>query len=530
MASSPSLDLFLAFLSRIRTRRATFLILFGVASLSLVFFYTTTLGIADIVQWLPSSFVPYTSAREPKLTCSPREYSQGKWVEQPYYTRPGPLSRSGSAVNGRPDTDSDFLAHGGSEETHITNFTRKEDIFNLTRFQGCASIQDYWWHFSVDQEERWDRFPRAVNWEWIPGGRCNDDLENGGGLRDWDSVQVLKDMLEQGGWLMLGDSITENHFFSLSCLLYPHVIARPQPGEHFDRAWPQHLYLNPASPLLQNDSTAPPTLHLPEGFDIAQTPLATYRRVDLLWSTDELQEMHRILHPEFYRANWAFKLFGTEAVWTISPHEYLNIFTQSLPVANYGTMILSTAGHWTTGLFAGYQEHGTPPANGGAGVQPVYGYDGLLQFFGEVMERWAPKVQAHLDLVNERTIAKSGSLKRYPPAAPDAGRHGVKKRRVIVRAYLPGHDRCHTYRSAVEELQPIPPSWNWAKIPTFNQIFEDVVNKTTDYPDIHFLPIDLPGRFRPDGHVRSDCLHIMTGVGVLEGWSHYIWHYLTREI
>jgi hypothetical protein len=97
-----------------------------------------------------------------------------------------------------------------------------------------------------------------------------------------------------------------------------------------------------------------------------------------------------------------------------------------------------------------------------------------MQFFGEVMEKWAPKVQARLDSVNvDERSAKKGS--RYPPGRPTPGDGEVEspvKRQVIVRAYLPGHDGCHHYRSAVDELQPIPPSWNWAKIPMYNQIFE----------------------------------------------------------
>jgi hypothetical protein len=97
----------------------------------------------------------------------------------------------------------------------------------------------------------------------------------------------------------------------------------------------------------------------------------------------------------------------------------------------------------------------------------VYGYDGLLTFFGEVMEMWAAKVQTHLDVVNERV--GGGGKSRYPPSGRT---RGVPKRRVVVRAYLPGHDKCHTYRSAANRLPEIADTWNWAKIPTYNEIFE----------------------------------------------------------
>ena len=66
-----------------------------------------------------------------------------------------------------------------------------------------------------------------------------------------------------------------------------------------------------------------PTLRLPQGFSIAKTPLATFRRVDLLWSTSELEEMHREPHPEFYLVD----SFGKLPVFTISPDEYLDTFT-----------------------------------------------------------------------------------------------------------------------------------------------------------------------------------------------------------
>jgi hypothetical protein len=84
------------------------------------------------------------------------------------------------------------------------------------------------------------------------------------------------------------------------------------------------------------------------------------------------------------------------------------------------------------------------------------------------MEKWAPKVQERLDSVNvnERS-AKKGS--RYPPENPTPGQESPVKRQVNRPSLFAG---CHHYRSAVDELQPIPPSWNWAKIPTYSQIFE----------------------------------------------------------
>ena len=54
--------------------------------------------------------------------------------------------------------------------------------------------------------------------------------------------------------------------------------------------------------------------------------------------------------------------------------------------------------------------------------------------------------------------------------------------------------------------------------------------KSASFPDIFYLPIDNPALLRPDAHASGDCLHIMAGAGVLEGWSHYIWHFVSKEL
>ena len=50
------------------------------------------------------------------------------------------------------------------------------------------------------------------------------------------------------------------------------------------------------------------------------------------------------------------------------------------------------------------------------------------------------------------------------------------------------------------------------------------------YPDVHYLPIERPALLRPDAHSGGDCLHVVAGAGVLEGFSHYIWHFVTHEL
>lgn len=248
------------------------------------------------------------------------------------------------------------------------------------------------------------------------------------------------------------DSVTENHFFSLSCLLYPHVRATPNYtlNPFFDRAWPQHLYLNPDSPLV-------PHLKYPEGFNISTTPLVTFRRVDLLLTQNQLRDIYRLLHPDRVRVKEEemedgskFDILGGDAAWEVDPEEYLGMLTS--PDTNYGTIVASTGGHWTVGTFPGLKDTSLP----GDGIQNV------LDFFEESMPVWATLVQSYLK--DKQKAGRSG----------DGWTKGGRKRRVVVRAYLPGHDGCHyhhepwkTYEQADMWL-----SYNWGQIGTFNQMFE----------------------------------------------------------
>ncbi|RDB16323.1 hypothetical protein Hypma_003014 [Hypsizygus marmoreus] len=402
-------------------------------------------------------------------TCPPRAYANGRWAG-PYY------------------------------RTTAATMTNKSQALEFSGFEGCASSREFDWHLASDNEGQWNRFPTAQSYQWTVGKQ--DGCE---GLEELDKEKMVRDMVEQGGWLLLGDSITEGHFFSLSCTLYPHVIATPNytPNSFFDRAWPQNLYLNPASPLLRPSSGSHKQLYLPTGFNISTTPLATFRRIDLLLTQSELVDLHQSLHP-VNPAN--FSLFSEEAVWSISPSEYMPLFIDG----GYGTMVVSTGGHWTVTLFGGYGKN-MPPAFDGA----KEGIDGVIDFFGHAMRSWANEVQSAL----------------YEASRLDGGQ---RKRQVLVRAYLPGHDDCHNPKVTKPWAEIHPTEWasyNWGSIWRYNEVFDDILTtSSTKYPDLHYLAIDRPGRLRPDAHTTGDCLHIMAGAGVLEGWSHYIWHYVSKEL
>ncbi|KAJ7477173.1 hypothetical protein B0H11DRAFT_2030044 [Mycena galericulata] len=393
--------------------------------------------------------VPFFSSKRGG-TCPPRSYADGKWVYSP--------------------------------RTSDTSMTSQEDALRFSGFEGCASSREYYLHLGSDNKDHWARFPDVTSWQWQP-------KQSGCQIQEMQALDLLRELVEQGGWLLIGDSISEGHFFSISCMLYPHVRATPDyiQNPYYDRAWAQNIYLDPSSPLI-------PRLNLPKGFSVESTPLVTFRRVDLLFSQQQLVDLHHRLYAEPRN----FSLFGDEATWTLEPAEYLSMFTD--PELNYQTLVVSTAGHWTTGLFSGYRDEG----------KTLFGIEGVIQFFGQAVKEWAKEVQQVVTEVNQRNPAK--------------------QRQVVVRAYLPGHEDCHNELKPYNEIKPYAWNWwNWASIGEFNEVFEEVVSQPK-YPNIHFLAIDYPARLRPDAHISIDCLHIMTGAGVLEGWSHYIWHFITREV
>ncbi|EIW83551.1 hypothetical protein CONPUDRAFT_122139 [Coniophora puteana RWD-64-598 SS2] len=454
-----------------------------------------------------------------------RSFSDTLWEDSPVAATVGTCSPDAYA--------SGYWKWSPKTEVAIDNITTKDDALAFTGFQGCAADREYYWHLGADVEEKWDRFPDVDYYDWVPGDGCD--------IRPMRPRDMVRDMVEKGGWLILGDSITENHFFSLSCILYPHVRATPNYTEnpYFDRAWPQNLYLNPSSPLVQE-------LDIPYDFDIESTPLATFRRVDLLLSRPELEKLYKETYPDKAETT---PLFSEEQTWSISPQQYMPLFL-SLP---YSTLIVSTAGHWTTTLMSAFR-------NESIGEKDGYGIQDVLEFFEVSMQQWADDVQSalvsyynsdegggdqwtfgalHYDAPSDTwrvagmdddwTLASMRALP-YAPALARTEGSVARDKRVVVRAYLPGHEDCHNFYQPWWRIKPFQFQWyNWAWIKDFNQIFQNLLTPQM-YPFIHYLPIDRPARLRPDAHATGDCLHLMSGTGVLEGWSHYIWHYVTTEL
>lgn len=97
-------------------------------------------------------------------TCSPETWSDGYWTYSP---------------------NLDLLA-----------LTSADQALAFAGFEGCAADREYYWHLGTDHEDLWDRFPNVSSFKWQPSSPCN--------VRPLNGAAMVKDMVEQGGWLLLG--------------------------------------------------------------------------------------------------------------------------------------------------------------------------------------------------------------------------------------------------------------------------------------------------------------------------------------
>ncbi|KAG9047735.1 hypothetical protein FS837_001632 [Tulasnella sp. UAMH 9824] len=415
---------------------------FAFVSLTLLYFITpSTTRVSN--QWDASLEEPV--AEVPLGKCSPADWSAGAW----------------------------------RRKENAMRVTKSEDVYAVSGFSGCASRHEDGFNLAGDQPDYFAWRGNVSAYEWIPPHNCDDVLD------DYRESLVV-DLVEKGGWLLIGDSVTEQQFFSMSCALYPHVIATPDATKiwDWDRAWPEHLLLNPDSPLVSR-------IKFPNGFNISQTPLVTFRRNDVLFNLTEIETM-------FNGGGWRpgpgekTNLFGEEASWTISVSDYLgDLFFRPLPEGNYHTLVLNTGAHWCFGLFSGLP----------------HPFTDVIELFRVVMTNLVYQAARQLDLHQS----------------------DGKQREIVVRDYLVGYDNCHAqetmFGGPLKEVPDLKSDEFWARIPIMNALLKKVVEDRA-HPQVNFLGIDRPGRLRPDAHVLGDCLHVTVGAGIVEGWTRYLHYYL----
>jgi len=108
---------------------------------------------------LPDMFSP-----RKRSSCPPNAWNKGQWHYKPH--------------------------------SNLTTMTKAQDVFELSGLEGCASDREYFWHLGVDHEEEWNRFPNVSSYAWKPSDGCD--------VRPLNGMAMVKDMVEQGGWLLLG--------------------------------------------------------------------------------------------------------------------------------------------------------------------------------------------------------------------------------------------------------------------------------------------------------------------------------------
>lgn len=120
----------------------------------------------------PSSFrLPEGLFSQPRrrASCAPSDYAAGEWR----------------------------LRDPARHPANVTSMQQPSDALTFSGFEGCASNREFLWHLAADNEGQYSRFPAAHDWEWVPGEGCKD-------FAPFSAEQMVKDLVEQGGWLLLG--------------------------------------------------------------------------------------------------------------------------------------------------------------------------------------------------------------------------------------------------------------------------------------------------------------------------------------
>jgi len=120
----------------------------------------------------------------PKDKCPPLAYALGKWVWAP--------------------------------KTNITEMTDKRQVTSFGGFHSCAADREYDWHLGTDQKDKFFRSPKVQSYAWQPSSRCAN-------LRPMDSASMVRDLVEKGGWYLVG-GLSSN--FPASPLTYRQIPSR----------------------------------------------------------------------------------------------------------------------------------------------------------------------------------------------------------------------------------------------------------------------------------------------------------------
>ena len=130
---------------------------------------------------------------------------------------------------------------------NLTAMTKKEDALEFAGFESCASDREFFWHLASDVEEQWGRWPKVSSYVWKPSDDCT--------VRPLDGSAMLKDMVEQGGWLLMGGMF---EILRLSCFfLKSHQTRSPKATSFLFPASCTHMSVQPQITPKTHTSTEP---------------------------------------------------------------------------------------------------------------------------------------------------------------------------------------------------------------------------------------------------------------------------------
>ncbi|KAG0145486.1 hypothetical protein CROQUDRAFT_45683 [Cronartium quercuum f. sp. fusiforme G11] len=406
--------------------------------------------------------------------CSAERWSSGQWVMR---TDPPPTS-----YKSIPDLlhwagfPADFCAANDRLGHHL-----------VIPHEGESRLE---WTPQKDNKFTWKGRMRLSSYKWKSG--CQSD---GNPEQQMTPEKLLLKLINEGSWMLMGDSLTNQWMTSLSCYLAPYVLSVPDWSQisspTLDNPYvnahredlEEHLYLNPNSTFVQS-------LNLPKSFNISSTPLVTTLRADLLFNS---QDFYEILQNDSLIRNVAGRQYlgmmdmsarpfrWGDTIYEIPVETYFKRFID--PKINYSKFIASTGPHWTRSTFS----ISTPE---------------ITHIFRKAMSHWSKLAIQALD-------SKDGQGKQ-----------------IILKSSHFGHTDCVSAR-----LYGIPWDdvrfgsnmlYNWLEINTLNNVGK-IVLESFNHPRLRFLGLDRPGALRPDAHVLMDCLHLAVGTGVVEGWTEFLY-------
>lgn len=97
--------------------------------------------------------------------------------------------------------------------------------------------------------------------------------------------------------------------------------------------------------------------------------------------------------------------------------------------------------------------------------------DGVVSFYEHVARRWVWEVQDRLssEMQKEREVMMDVSGR---PGALTSG-PSSRRRNVVLRPYLPGHDECREAKGVLKEVKVMDyEKYNWRHIWKYNHILE----------------------------------------------------------